>query len=102
MSRDFVFYGYLSREIEILLWSWECVWFGSWVDKEWVHTTPYFFLLWKDLSYLPPTHPTQILLLPNNDPILEISQTSEIWEYVSGILEVHGFQMENLEEGIKE
>lgn len=78
----------------------QCVWFGSRIDKGWVHTTPYFLVCERILPSF--FLPNQILLLLNNDSSWKISQTSETWEFVPGILEVHGFQMERLEEGAEQ
>lgn len=78
----------------------QCVWFGSRTDKGWIHTTPYFLVCERILPSF--FLPNQILLLLNNDSSWKISQTSETWEFVPGILEVHGFQMERLEEGAEQ
>lgn len=103
VSRDFVFlFCYLPGEIEIpSLELGSVCGLGTELTKGWVHITPDLLSLrWKDLSYF--FLPNQILLLFNNDPSREISQTSETWEFVSGILEAHVFQMESLEEGVGE
>lgn len=74
-----------------------CVWVWSWVGEgmNTHHTLFVFsFVAGFQLFFLP----NWILLLLKNDPSREISQTSEIWEFVPGIRETHGFQMERQEE----